>query len=163
VFRWPMRETALEPDQREQAVRLEAVGIVDMDDLVGGRRRRVDAGADPGHEQELDDPSLLRPQGKGVAVHHHDLVQMGRGDAKSRLLPPLHDERALGEEGRDIQARGLEPKPRRGRPLLQGGVAGPVDGGHVGARNRSEIVDLLEGHLIERIFVGLDGGCQRPP
>ncbi len=88
---------------------------------------------------------------------------MGLGDAESRLIAPLHDERALGEEGRDIEARGLEPKPRRGRPLVEGGVSEPIGGGHVGTRDHAQILHLLERHVIERVFIGFDGGRQRPP
>jgi hypothetical protein len=47
--------------------------------------------------------------------------------------------------------------------LLQGGVADPATAAMSARAIDAQIVDLLEGHLIERVFVGLDGGCQRPP
>jgi hypothetical protein len=107
-------------------------------------------------------PSSARKR-QGVAVHHHGLVQMGRGDAERRLFAPLHDELALREQGLDVEACLFDQAARVRRRLGHRRVKLPGFGGHVGAQNGAQGFDLLVGHLGEGIVIGLHRWRQRRP
>src|SRR5262245_48828026 len=67
-------ERARHPDRIEGLLHVEALLGLDVDDLVGGRRRHVDAGAYEWHQQELLHPRRIEGERHDVAADVHPLA-----------------------------------------------------------------------------------------
>ena len=85
-----------DPHGGEKSVDLDPLRIHDVDDLVGGRRWSVDAGADRRHEQEFDGLAVLEFQGQNIARNPNDspdkclLALLGQGLESQNMAKGVH-------------------------------------------------------------------------
>ena len=92
------------PDQAEAVFDIRYTEKDDVDDLVRGRRRCVDAGADPWHQQELLYLHAIVLQRQRITGHPNLLTVQVIDHCTGALLAELHDFSSPGQQFVDVYA-----------------------------------------------------------